>query len=589
MQEFRRWAVLVPGIALLVLLVLLVMNRSAVDELASMRQGHLADSSVVDQRPFETSRTLADLAVSAEEQAFAQQAQRLADHEVDQAFAAALRQAETQQKVLTGEAAEIASRVDELKGLVKGDQETVDSLTAKAKAAGGTSAPGDDLDVAQAQLGLDQDELADAQADLARASGDKRPQIQQELSAREVTLKKGEDGTGKKPTAVVAVRRFGTLLGRIEGWFAQRSRAALLAQAESQATADAKKLAQQHDALEGTNAGRKSAADVLSGADRVKALKALGSRRVLMSILDDRAQTEKQLASVYREWQAQVWVQHRIVGYLILQSFAAIALIVLLAATGAVLGRMAVGRTMHEPRRRRTLETIVMLAAELFGIVGVAIVLFGLPQQTPTIVGFATAAITVVFQDFILGFFGWFSLMGRHGIRVGDWVEINSVSGEVAEISLFRTVLLETGNWTTKGHPTGRRMSFSNSFALKGQYFNFSTNGQWMWDEITLNVPATVDAYELIKQMQAAVDRETDTDTTQAELEWQRVAKDIGVGQFNAKPMVEMHPAATGVDVVVRFVTQASDRFTMRNKVNSAMLELMAGTERPAGAQGSTA
>jgi small-conductance mechanosensitive channel len=187
----------------------------------------------------------------------------------------------------------------------------------------------------------------------------------------------------------------------------------------------------------------------------------------------------------------------------------------------------------------------------------------------------------VVFQDFILAFFGWFSLMGRHGIRVGDWVEINSVAGEVAEISLFRTVLLETGNWTTKGHPTGRRMSFSNSFALRGQFFNFSTQGQWMWDELSVNVPATADAYELIKQMQTAVDEQTETDTGQAELEWQRVAKNIGVGKFDAKPTVELRPAATGVDVVVRFVTRANERFTTRSRINAALLGLMEGTERP--------
>ena len=96
----------------------------------------------------------------------------------------------------------------------------------------------------------------------------------------------------------------------------------------------------------------------------------------------------------------------------------------------------------------------------------------------------------MVFQDFILAFFGWFVLMGKNGIRVGDWVEINGVGGEVVEIGLFRTALLETGNWTDKGHPTGRRVTFINNFAVTGQYFNFSTAGQWMWDEISVNVPA---------------------------------------------------------------------------------------------------
>ena len=73
---------------------------------------------------------------------------------------------------------------------------------------------------------------------------------------------------------------------------------------------------------------------------------------------------------------------------------------------------------------------------------------------------------------------------GTNGVRVRDWVEIDGVGGEVVKIGLFRTWLLETGNWTAHGHPTGGKVSFLNGYAIRGKYFNFSTVGQWMWDEI---------------------------------------------------------------------------------------------------------
>jgi small-conductance mechanosensitive channel len=580
MNELRRLVVVVPAAALAVLLMLLYVNRGAVEQLAFLKHGQNAGAGVVDQRPYETAQTLAGMAVSAEEQSFAQDAERLSSHEVDQAFATALKEADLQQKPLTGEAATVTKRVNDLEAAVKNDQAQVDGFTAAAKTAGMSSTPGDALDVAQAQLALDQDELTDAQGDLARVTGDQRGEIQQELAARQAAMKSAGSGVGQKKTAVAAVREFATLLGRAKAWFAGRSRATLLAQAEDEADANAKELGVQHAQMEAASQSAANAGAGLAGSDRVKLLKTLSVERGVMSLLDDRVQTDEQLGKLYGRWQAQVWVQHHIVGYVLLQSFAWVALIALVAAIAVTLGRMAVRRVSSEPRRTHTLETIVTLAVEVLALLAIALVVFGAPQQMPTILGFATAAVTVVFQDFILGFFGWFSLMGRHGIRVGDWVEINSVAGEVAEITLFRTVLLETGNWTTKGHPTGRRMSFSNSFALKGQYFNFSTNGQWMWDEITLNVPATANAYELIKQMQTAVDGATETDTAQAEMEWQRVAKNIGVGQFSAKPTVELRPAATGVDVVVRFVTRANERFGIRAKIDAALLGLMAGTEK---------
>src|SRR5260370_20392675 len=116
-----------------------------------------------------------------------------------------------------------------------------------------------------------------------------------------------------------------------------------------------------------------------------------------------------------------------------------------------------------ERRQKETMRTILNLATELAGLLLVLLVIFGTPNQMPTILGLATAGLTVVFQDFILAFFGWFVLMGRTGIRVGDWVEINGVGGEVVEIGLFRTSLLETGSWTDKSHPPGSRRRFPNN------------------------------------------------------------------------------------------------------------------------------
>src|SRR6201992_4374691 len=154
---------------------------------------------IVDQRPWTTAKTLAALAVSAEELEFAREAGRLADHEVDQDFAQSLRQASAETRELTGEALTLQQRVTDLQQTVAEDQERVAALTTKAAALTAAAAPasagavepvGDDLNVAKAQLSLDQDELSDSMEELARASGDHRGQIQRELSAREAEMKK---------------------------------------------------------------------------------------------------------------------------------------------------------------------------------------------------------------------------------------------------------------------------------------------------------------------------------------------------------------------------------------------------------------
>src|SRR6202044_2852208 len=90
--------------------------------------------SLVDLQPWQTAQALAPLAVTAEENEYARDAERLADHEVDQAFAGALRQArlETQRRTLTGDALALSQKVTQLEQLKQQDQALVDSLTAQA-------------------------------------------------------------------------------------------------------------------------------------------------------------------------------------------------------------------------------------------------------------------------------------------------------------------------------------------------------------------------------------------------------------------------------------------------------------------------
>src|SRR3979411_593933 len=121
---------------------------------------------LVDERPWQTIESLAPLAVSAEEQSLAHEAERLADHAVDQAFAFALRQASVRSHTLTGDALAAQQKVAQLQAMVKEDQAHVDTLTASLKQPNGTIADSDDLDVAKAHLQLGTTQPTDATKEL---------------------------------------------------------------------------------------------------------------------------------------------------------------------------------------------------------------------------------------------------------------------------------------------------------------------------------------------------------------------------------------------------------------------------------------
>lgn len=587
MKVFRRLAITVPAALFILCLVAAWSTRGSMSHMPFLRAQRAkgATTTLVDQRPWQTIESLAPLAVSAEEQSYAREAERLADHDVDQAFAFALRQAALQTRSLTGDALAAQQKVAQFQALVKEDQTKVDALTDKLKQSNGTTTPSDDLDVAKAQLQLDNDELADANEDLARVSGDKRPQIQQELNARQASMKKYDSQANGGLIAVLSAKRHGTLASRISSWFDQRSRIDLLQQAKADTDTDVARLTAQHADFE--KRANAAAVSISSSGDQTgsappDAVKSRVARMAqahalaqMHNIVEDQLQTQQQLSSVYGKWLAQVQLQHGIVAHLALQSFALIFFLILcgvLLSTGA---NALLDRSHMDRRRLHTLRTISTLGIQALTLIVVLLIIFGTPNQVPTILGLGAAGLTVVFQDFILAFFGWFILMGKNGIRVGDWVEINGVGGEVVEIGLFRTALLETGNWTDKGHPTGRRVTFINNFAITGQYFNFSTAGQWMWDEITVNIPPGLDSNKTIEAIHNTVVKETEKDSDLAEQEWQNATHQNGLSQFKAAPSVDMRPASSGVDIVVRYVTRAADRFDMRNRLYQSVIDLL--------------
>jgi len=193
------------------------------------------------------------------------------------------------------------------------------------------------------------------------------------------------------------------------------------------------------------------------------------------------------------------------------------------------------------------------------------------------VLALAAAGLTVALKDFIVAFFGWFVLMGRHGIRVGDWVEINGIGGEVVEVGLLRTILLETGNWNDAGHPTGRKVSFVNSYAIEDHYFNFTTTGQWLWDELDILIPAGEDPYHLTNSVLKLVSEQTQADATAAEQEWRRVTQRSTMQTFSAAPAIDVRPTNLGVNLVVRYVVNAQNRYEVRTRLYQAIVELLHG------------
>jgi small-conductance mechanosensitive channel len=522
-------------------------------------------AALIDDRLLKTAQQLAPLAGTTEEQALAQEALRLSDHELDQEFASALRETAASTVPLSGPLKQLADHVGKLKAKVAASQERIAKL---AKAASANDAAASQLEVAKAQLSLDQDELNDAREDLARQGGDKHALLERLLQAHEAA-----HGTGLTAKASLAGRA-ATLLEQVQSWLSLRDRARQLEAARQQAAAKAAALDREHQVLEGLTPASNNPAEDDDQEALLARLHHLSDRSKTLAELDKRIQDSTQLAEVYKRWSALAEARQRGVLHLLLQSVAEVLAILLLVVIIDRVVRHAFDRRVDH-RRRHHLRVLATIAVQLLGVSLVLIVVFGAPSGASTLIGLTTAGLTVALKDFIVAFFGWFVLMGKNGMRVGDWVEIEGVGGEVIELGMLKTVLLEVGNRTNTGHPTGRRVAFMNTFAIENHYFNFSTTGQWFWDELQMTLPLTGDPHRMALAIRERIESETEADATLAEHDWERVTHQYGTKAFSAKPEVDLRPSINGLEIIVRYITRAPMRYEVKSRLFKAIVDLV--------------
>ena len=540
---------------------------------------------LVDEQPAQTARNMAALASSREEQRFARQALRLADHAVDLAFAEAMRETALHPGASAPETTELFARVSRGEAQVKSDLDLIDSLkkeAATAKVSGNEIQQ--QLDLVQAQLELDKDDLEDAKGDLLRSGADPLSRIQRQFARYQAAQQQSDTANTQTLSGTEASTPANNLIAQFSVWRTQRAKAIQLQQARDEALQKREQLQQKHDsaeqaALTQPNVSQPQGPRPSAGGSEdqtvIATLRGLSERHKNLADLDKRIQDHQDLAEVYGNWLGVVQSRRQAT----IRGFIRSALLILLVVLGVYVTDLAVDRffsnLIPERRRVRTLRVVVRFVVQAGGVLLVVFVLFGIPNQMPTILGLAGAGLTVALKDFIVAFFGWFALMGRNGIHVGDWVEIQGVVGEVAEIGLLRTVLLETGNWNDVGHPTGRKVAFVNSFAIEGHYFNFSTSGQWLWDELQILVPFAQNPYPIFDAIQTLVTTATEGNARMAEEEWQRATHRERIHSVSAAPAINLRPTSSGVEVHVRYITRAQERYATRTKLYQEIVALL--------------
>lgn len=248
-------------------------------------------------------------------------------------------------------------------------------------------------------------------------------------------------------------------------------------------------------------------------------------------------------------------------------------------ATVVLLGEIwkrAVLRFTHEPRRRGQLLLMQRI------VVWVALVVIaGLSFTTElstfaTFAGLLTAGVAVAMQNVLVSVVGYFFLIGKYGIRVGDRIQVGAVTGEVIDIGLVRMHLMELNSTGPLG-PTGRVVAFANLivFQASGGLFKQIPGVNLSWHESSLNLPPLANYGALKEKLQLAIAAVLMRYQAELSRQSREIARTTSTVSADATQFVQMHLVDGRMVAVIRYPVHLDDSAEIDEHVGEAVLSVI--------------
>ncbi len=244
-----------------------------------------------------------------------------------------------------------------------------------------------------------------------------------------------------------------------------------------------------------------------------------------------------------------------------------IAYVILISLVGIINKRIRDIRARHIARK----NTIYIIHFLL--LISIVIIWLQNINYITIILGFASAGIALALQEVILCVAGWVFIISRRPFETGDRVEINGIRGDVIDIRIMQTSLLEVGNWVEADQSTGRIVNIPNSSVFKTANFNYNRGFEFIWNEIPILVTFESDWKRARDIMMTHAKKlvEGSTNEVQRKIEIMKNRYMIYYGKLT--PIVYVTIQDSGVLLTLRYLTEAKRRRSTQDQLSQAILE----------------
>ena len=194
-------------------------------------------------------------------------------------------------------------------------------------------------------------------------------------------------------------------------------------------------------------------------------------------------------------------------------------------------------------------------------------------QGMYTTLGLAGAGITFALREVIVSFAGWFAILFGDFFKVGDRVLLGGIKGDVIDLGILRTTLMEIGDWVDGDQYNGRIVRVANSFIFTSPVYNYSANFQFVWDEIHVPIRFGSDvklARGIIKKVSDDVLGEV---SVQAKEAWFEMRKHFRLEDAALENQIFMTFDDNWVTLSLRYVVDIKQRRNIKDVLFTNLLE----------------
>ncbi len=187
--------------------------------------------------------------------------------------------------------------------------------------------------------------------------------------------------------------------------------------------------------------------------------------------------------------------------------------------------------------------------------------------------GVAGAGLALALQEVILSVAGWLLILVRRPFEVGDRIELKGIKGDIIDIRMFQTSLLEIGNWVHADQSTGRIVNIPNSFVFKEANYNYSRGFEFIWNEIPILVTFESDWKRGRDVMIAHARKYAEglEENVRRKIDAMRNRYMIYYGKLT--PIVYVNIKDSGVELTLRYLTESKKRRFTQDQLCQAILE----------------